>query len=193
MNHFDPALVRAAELSRAYLESLPTRPVWARKTYEDILERVTQPLQDEPIAPDKVVDELADWVEPGLSATPSGRFYGFVIGGVVPAALGADWLTSVWDQNVGLLSLTPAASAAETVASGWLLDLLGLPAMSAVGYATGGTVANYTCIAAARQAVLDRVGWDVNRHGLVGGPQIRVLVGADRHGSVDIGVRYLGL
>jgi glutamate/tyrosine decarboxylase-like PLP-dependent enzyme len=193
MNAFNPALVRATELARAYLDTLPTRPVWPRESYEEIVERVTQPLQDEPIAAEKVVDELADWVEPGLSATPSGRFYGFVIGGVVPAALGADWLTSVWDQNAGLLSLCPAASAAETVAGGWLLDLLGLPATAAVGYATGGTVANYICIAAARQAVLKRVGWDVNRQGLAGGPQIRVIVGADRHGSVDIGVRYLGL
>lgn len=193
MNAFDPVLVRATELARAYLDTLPTLPVWPRKSYEEMVERATQPLQDESIAAEKVVDELAHWVEPGLSATASGRFYGFVIGGVVPAALGADWLTSVWDQNTGLLSITPAASAAETVASGWLLDLMGLPATSAVGYATGGTVANYTCLAAARQAVLERVGWDVNRQGLAGGPQIRVLVGADRHGSVDIGVRYLGL
>ena len=193
MNDFDPALVRAAELSRAYLESLPTRPVWARASYEDILERVTQPLQDEPIAPDEVVDELADWVEPGLTATPSGRFYGFVIGGVVPAALAADWLTSTWDQNAGLNSVAPAAAAAETVAGGWLLDLLGLPALAAVGFVTGGTVANYACLASARHTVLDRAGWDVNRQGLFGAPPVRVLVGADRHGTIDSAVRYLGL
>src|SRR5262245_29518285 len=193
MNDFDPALARAAELARGYLESLPTRPVWARASYEDILERVTQPLQDEPIAPDEVVDELADWVEPGLTATPSGRFYGFVIGGVVPAALAADWLTSTWDQNAGLNSVAPAAAAAETVAGGWLLARLGWPALAAVGYVTGGTVANYACLASARHTVLDRAGWDVNRQGLFGAPPVRILVGADRHGTIDSAVRYLGL
>ena len=193
MNAFDPAIHRATELARAHLDSLPKRPVWPRESYEDILERGTQPLQDDPIAPEAVVDELADWVDPGLTATPGSRFYGFVIGGVVPAALAADWLTSTWDQNAGLLSVAPAAAAAETVASGWLLDLLGLPPMAAVGYVTGGTVANYAGLAAARQEVLERVGWDVNRQGLSGAPPIRVIVGADRHGTVDIAVRYLGL
>src|SRR5262245_27518692 len=99
MNTSDPALARAAELARAYLDSLPKRPVWPRESYEDILERGTQSLQDDPIEPDKVVDELADWVDPALTANPGPRFYRFVIGGVVPAALGADWLTSTWDQN----------------------------------------------------------------------------------------------
>jgi glutamate/tyrosine decarboxylase-like PLP-dependent enzyme len=193
MNPSDPALVRAVELARAYLDSLPTRPVWARESYAQAVDRVRRPLPDEPAAPESVVDELAEWVGPGLTANPSGRFYGFVIGGTVPAALAADWLTSAWDQNAGLLSVAPAAAAAETIAAEWLLDLLDLPAGSTVGYVTGGTMANYTCLAAARHAVLERAGWDVNRRGLIGAPPVRVVVGGDRHGSVDISVRYLGL
>jgi glutamate/tyrosine decarboxylase-like PLP-dependent enzyme len=193
MNAFDPALVRAAELARTHLDSLPDRPVWPREPYATLVDRARTPLQDEPIDAEKVVDELATWVEPGLTATPGSRFYGFVIGGAVPAALAADWLTSAWDQNAGLNSVAPAAAAAETVAAEWLLDLLGLPAESTVGYATGGTMANYSCLAAGLHAVLDRAGWDVNRQGLVGAPPVRVVVGADRHGSVDLSVRYLGL
>jgi glutamate/tyrosine decarboxylase-like PLP-dependent enzyme len=124
---------------------------------------------------------------------PSGRFFGFVIGGTHPAALAADWLTSAWDQNCGLRRVTPAYSAAEDIASAWLLDLLGLPPASAVGFVTGGTVANFTGLAAGRDAVLRRAGWDVTRNGLAGGPPVRVLVGAERHESVDLALRYLGL
>ncbi len=124
---------------------------------------------------------------------PSGRFFGFVIGGTHPAALAADWLVSAWDQNSGLRRLTPAHSAVEDLASTWLLDLLGLPSGSAVGFVTGATVSNFTALAAGRDAVLRRVGWDVATRGLVGGPRVRVLVGAERHDTVDLALRYLGL
>jgi glutamate/tyrosine decarboxylase-like PLP-dependent enzyme len=124
---------------------------------------------------------------------PSGRFFGFVIGGTHPAGLAADWLTSAWDQNSGLRRVTPAHSAVEDVASTWLLDLLGLPAGSAVGFVTGATMANFTCLAAARDEVLRRTGWDAATQGLCGGPRIRVLVGAERHDTVDLAARYLGL
>ena len=124
---------------------------------------------------------------------PSGRFYGMVIGGSHPAALAADWLVSAWDQNAGLARLTPAATATEQVASAWLLDLLGLPEGSAVGFVTGGTMANFTCLAAGRDAVLRRAGWDIGTRGLVGSPGVRVLVGEERHDTVDLALRYLGL
>ena len=117
-----------------------------------------------------VVDLLAAACEPGLTAMPSGRFFGFVIGGTHPAALAADWLVSAWDQNSGLRRLTPAHSAVEDVAAAWLLDLLGLPAGSAVGFVTGATMANFTGLAAGRDAVLRGAGWDVATRGLVGGP-----------------------
>jgi glutamate/tyrosine decarboxylase-like PLP-dependent enzyme len=140
-----------------------------------------------------VVATLARLAEPGLTATPSGRFFGFVIGGVHPAGLGADWLTSAWDQNAGLTALSPANAACETVAGGWILDLLGLPADASVGFVTGGMQANFTCLAAARHGVLARAGWDVERRGLHGAPPVRVVAGADRHDTIDLGLRYLGL
>ncbi len=130
-----------------------------------------------------MVDHLATALEPGLTAMPSGRFYGMVIGGTHPAALAADWLVSAWDQNAGLARLTPAATATEQVAGAWLLDLLGLPEGSAVGFVTGGTMANFTGLAAGRDEVLRRAGWDVATRGLTGSPRVRVLVGrgAARH------------
>jgi glutamate/tyrosine decarboxylase-like PLP-dependent enzyme len=124
---------------------------------------------------------------------PSGRFYGMVIGGSHPAALAADWLVSAWDQNAGLARVTPAATATEQVASAWLLDLLGLPAGSAVGFVTGGTMANFTGLAAGRDEVLRRAGWAVATNGLTGSPGVRVLVGGERHDTLDLALRYLGL
>ena len=123
-----------------------------------------------------VVDLLAAACEPGLTAMPSGRFFGFVIGGTHPAGLAADWLVSAWDQNSGLRRLTPAHTAVEDVAGSWVVDLLGLPVGSAVGFVTGGTMANFTGLAAGRDAVLRTAGWDVARQGLHGGPRVRVLV-----------------
>ena len=105
---------------------------------------------------------------------------------------GADWLTSTWDQNAGLPVSSPAAAGAERVATGWLLDLLGLPPTAAIGYVTGGMMANFTCLAAARHEVFRRAGWDVEAHGLRG-PAVRVVVGAERHETVDASLRYLGL
>jgi glutamate/tyrosine decarboxylase-like PLP-dependent enzyme len=151
------------------------------------------PLPDTPSDPAEVIADLARRAEPGLTATPSGRFFGFVIGGVHPAGLAADWLTSVWDQNAGLTALAPANAACETAAAGWLLDLLGLPATASVGFVTGGMQANFTCLAVARHDVLARAGWDVERRGLVGAPPVRVITGADRHGTIDLALRYLGL
>ena len=119
----------------------------------------------------EVIDLLARACEPGLTAMPSGRFYGFVIGGTHPAALAADWLVSAWDQNAGLRQPTPALVAVEDVAKGWLLDVLGLPADSGVGFVTGATMSNFACLAAARDAVLHKAGWQVATDGLSGAPR----------------------
>jgi glutamate/tyrosine decarboxylase-like PLP-dependent enzyme len=143
--------------------------------------------------PADVVQDLACRADPGIAGTSGGRFFGFVIGGELPAALGADWLTSVWDQNAGLNSVAPAAAAAENVAGRWIVDALGLPLGTAVGLVTGGMMANYTCLSAARQAVLVRHGWDVNQQGLFEAPRVRVAVGRDRHDTIDRAARFLGL
>jgi glutamate/tyrosine decarboxylase-like PLP-dependent enzyme len=140
-----------------------------------------------------VVDRLAAAVEPGLMAIGSGRFYGWVMGGTLPAALAADWLVSAWDQNAGMRDATPGVVAVEEVAATWLLELLDLPAGAQVGFTTGATTANFTGLAAARHRVLARAGWDVEADGVAGAPRVRVLAGAERHGSVDLALRYLGL
>ena len=126
------------------------------------------------------------------SHIPSGRFFGFVIGGSHPAAIAADWLTTVWDQNAGLRALTPASAALEEVAGAWILEALSLPPESAVGYVTGGTTANFTCLATGRDTVLRTAGYDVS-HGLAALPPVQVVAGAERHASIDLAARYLGL
>ncbi|WP_409349986.1 pyridoxal phosphate-dependent decarboxylase family protein [Rathayibacter soli] len=150
-------------------------------------------LPDEPTDAATVVDELATLAEPGLMAMQSGRFYGWVTGGTLPAALGADWLVTAWDQNAALRFATPAVVAAEEAAAGWLLDLLGLPSGCDVGFTTGATMSNFVGLAAARQEVLARAGWNVAADGLTGAPRLRVFVGADRHTSIDLALNYLGL
>jgi glutamate/tyrosine decarboxylase-like PLP-dependent enzyme len=193
MDEHRDALAVAHAHALAWLESLDGRPVPASASVEDVVRLLGAELPDGPSEPAAVVDRLAGACEAGLTAMPSGRFFGFVIGGTHPAALAADWLTSAWDQNSGLRTITPAHSAVEDVTEAWLVDLLGLPAESAVGFVTGGTMANFTGLAAGRDAVLRRAGWDVVERGLAGSPGVRVLVGAERHDTVDLALRYLGL
>ena len=190
---------RVAALQRAYqhavrwLASLSERPIPARASVEETVRALGADLPGGPSPPADVVDLLATACEQGLTAFPSGRFYGFVVGGTEPAALATDWLVSAWDQNSVMRTVSPAHTAAEDIAGAWLLDLLRLPGESAVGFTTGATMANFTCLAAARDAVLDGVGWNVARDGLVGGPLLRVVAGEDRHMAVDLALRYLGL
>jgi glutamate/tyrosine decarboxylase-like PLP-dependent enzyme len=190
---FDPALDRAHAHATGWLTSLPTRPVRPGRTADELLADFAFPLQEHPITAAAVVDELARLAEPGLMAMPSGRFFGWVIGGTLPASLGADWLVSAWDQNAAMRYATPATAAAEEAAGGWLLDLLGLPAGCDVGFTTGATASNFVGLAAARQWVLAQAGWDVAGNGLTGAPRLTVFVGAERHASVDLALRYLGL
>jgi glutamate/tyrosine decarboxylase-like PLP-dependent enzyme len=164
----------------------------ARAGADAVADALGRDLPDEPTAAADVVDLLAEAVEPGLVAMPSGRFFGFVIGGSHPAALAADWLVGAWDQNAVLRQVTPGVAAVEEVAGTWLLDLLGLPPGSGVGFATGATTANFTGIASGRDALLRAAGWDVAR-GLAGGPAVRVLAGRERHDSIDLALRYAGL
>jgi len=190
---YDAALERASTRAREWLAALPDRPIPPRQDADGVLASLGGPLPDGPIDPADVIDLLADGVEPGLMAMGSGRFFGWVIGGTLPAALGADWLTSAWDQNNGMRFATPGTVAAEEAAATWVLDLLGLPDTADVGFVTGGTMANFTGLAAARQQVLENVGWDLDRLGLSGAPRVRVLVGAERHITIDLALRYLGL
>jgi glutamate/tyrosine decarboxylase-like PLP-dependent enzyme len=186
-------LRRTAELAADYIDSLGERPVFPDVTPEQLRKALGGPLPDGPIPAEQVIDELAAGAEPGLVAMGSGRYFGFVIGGALPAALGADWLTSAWDQNAGLYVGGPSASVVEQITRDWLLELLGLPGESSIGFVTGTQVAHVTGLAAARWHVLDAVGWDVGREGLTGAPRIRVLVGEQGHVTIDRALRLLGL
>jgi glutamate/tyrosine decarboxylase-like PLP-dependent enzyme len=187
------ALDSAARHAARWLDSLATRPVPAQASVAEVSKELGTELPAGPTPANEVIDLLARACDPGLTAMPSGRFYGMVIGGTHPAALAADWLVSAWDQNAAMRLVTPAHSAVEDITSGWLLDVLGLPEGSGVGFVTGATMSNFTCLAAARDAVLSRAGWNVAADGLSGSPRIRVLVGAERHDTVDLALRYLGL
>jgi glutamate/tyrosine decarboxylase-like PLP-dependent enzyme len=192
-NPYAAALEVAHRQALHWVGSLDTRPVPPQATTAEIVEALGAELPQQPSPPEDVVTLLAEAGEQGLTAMPSGRFFGFVIGGTHPAAMAADWLVSAWDQNSALRDVTPAHTAVEDITTTWLLDLLGLPPESAVGFVTGGTMANFTGLATGRDAVLRSVGWDVVQHGLAGGPRVRVLVGAERHDTVDLALRYLGL
>jgi glutamate/tyrosine decarboxylase-like PLP-dependent enzyme len=192
-NDYEKALALAAGHARAWLDSVNDRPVGPRATTDEMVAVFGGELGAEGCDPADVVELLATGADPGLMAMPSGRFFGWVIGGTLPAALAADWLVSAWDQNAGMRYSTPAAAALEEVAAGWSLRLLGLPADADVGFVTGATMANFTGLAAARFSALSAVGWDVHENGLTGAPLVHVLVGAERHDTIDVALRYLGL
>ncbi|MGH3471774.1 MAG: pyridoxal phosphate-dependent decarboxylase family protein [Nocardioidaceae bacterium] len=193
LNDFDKALERAVFHTRTWLGSMQERPVPPRASVDDLVTAFREPLPEQPTAASDVVDLLVARAEPGLMAMPSGRFFGWVIGGTLPAALAADWLVSAWDQNAGMRFAAPAAAALEETAAAWLLELLGLPKGADVGFVTGATMANFSCLAAARHSVLRAAGWDVHADGLTGVPRVHVLVGAERHDTIDLALRYLGL
>ncbi len=186
-------LGRTAQIAAAWLESLDRRPAGESATVAELRSRLGGPLPAGPADPLAVVEDLARAAEPGLVAIPSGRYFGFVIGGGLPAAVAADWLTTVWDQCAGPYVCGPAACVAEEVAGAWLGQLLGLPERASFAFVPGCQTAHLTCLAAARHHVLRRAGWDVEERGLTGSPPIRVLVGAQRHASVDRALRFLGI
>jgi len=192
MNDFTP-LARAAELARSFLDTLPARPVRESGSLADLRRALALPLADAGVPPVQVIDELARAADPGIVAMAGPRYFGFVIGGSLPVATAADWLTAAWDQNAGLYVDSPAAAIVEDVAAGWLLDLFGLPQTASVGFVTGGQMANFTCLAAARHAVLDRAGWDVEERGLQGAPTVNVVVGEEAHATIFASLRFLGL
>jgi glutamate/tyrosine decarboxylase-like PLP-dependent enzyme len=186
-------LERAAALGIEYVESVGERPVRPVATLEELRRSFDVPLPDGPSDPVEVIEQLARDADPGLTATGGGRYFGFVVGGAVPAALAADWLAAAWDQNAGLALLAPSASMAEEVAGKWLKDLLGIPETASFALVTGCQMAHATALVAARHHVLAAAGHDVERDGLAGGPAIRVVASAKRHGTVDRALRFIGL
>jgi glutamate/tyrosine decarboxylase-like PLP-dependent enzyme len=186
-------LRRTAELAGDFIDTLEERSVWPTASADELRESLGGPMPDGPSDPIAVVEQLAEAAGAGVVAIPSGRYFGFVIGGAVPAALAADWLASTWDQNAGLYACGPSAAIVEEVVGGWLKELLGIPSGASFALVTGCQMAQATCLAAARNAVLVRVGWSVEQAGLAGAPPIRVLAGAKRHVTIDRALRLLGL
>lgn len=185
-------LEETAGLAATYLETIADRPAGWSASVETLRQSLGGPLPETPSDSREVIASLAQAVEPGLVASPGGRYFGFVIGGAAPAALAADWLTSAWDQNAGLYVCGPSAAVVEEVAGAWAAELLGLPEGVSFGFVTGCQMAHVTALAAARHSVFGRVGWDVNERGLIGAPAARVLVGAERHATIDRALRFLG-
>jgi glutamate/tyrosine decarboxylase-like PLP-dependent enzyme len=186
-------LRETADLAADFLESLPDRPVFPRVEVDELRARLGGPVPEGPTDAREVVRELAAAGDAGAVAIAGGRYFGFVIGGAVPAALAADWLTSTWDQNAGLYVAGPAASVVEEVAGEWLAELLGLPRGVSFAFVTGTQMAHATALAAARNHVLAQAGWDVERDGLTGAPPIRVLAGEKAHSTLPRALRLIGL
>ncbi len=183
----------AYEASADFRGALAERPVGALASLEELRAALSLPLGEAGLDSVQVIQELIQGVEPGLVAEPGPRYFGFVIGGSSEASLAADWLTSAWDQNAGLYAAAPALAVVEETCARWLLELLGLPAASGVGFVTGCQMANFTCLAAARGEMLRRAGWDVEQEGLQGAPRVHVVVGDEVHVTIPRALRFLGL
>lgn len=181
-----------ADHAADFLESLPDRPIGGTGTPAEVLRALDRPLPETGIPAERVIRELVNDVGPGLVATGSPRFFGFVMSGATPASLMTDWLTSTWDQNAQVYATSPAAAAVEVVTARWLLEILGLPAESSVGFVTGCQMANFTALATARNTVLERAGWDFDQHGLVGAPPVTIFLSECAHGTVRSALRLAG-
>ncbi len=188
------ALLReTAETAIDYLSGLPDRRVTPTATTAELRARFGGDLPAGPEEPRSVLRAIARDADAGVIASAGPRFFGFVIGGSLPAALAVDWLVSTWDQDAGLSVIGPAAAVAEETAARWLLDLFGLPDTCSVGFVTGCQMAHVTCLAAARRGVLLHHGWDVDARGLQGAPTVNVVVGGEVHITVPIALQILGL
>lgn len=190
---FRPALEHALDHALAHLDNLSRHSVAAKATLESLRARLSKPLGEDGVAADRVIDELVADTAGGIVGSAGGRFFGWVIGGALPAALGADWLTSAWDQNAASYACAPAEAVVEEVCGAWLKDLLRLPHEASFALTSGCQMAHLTALAAARHALLERRGWQVESDGLFGAPKIRVLSSDQFHGSVTQALRLLGM
>ncbi len=182
-----------ADRCAAYIDAAPTRRVSPDESAIARLDDLKIPLPDSPLALTDIVDRLDGVGSPATVTTTGGRYYGFVNGGALPATTAASWLVAAWNQNVALRVMSPAGAAFEDAALRWAADALNLPAGCAGAAVTGATLANMTGLAAARHALLDRAGWDVERNGLFGAPPLTVVVGDEVHVSLLKALSLLGL
>jgi glutamate/tyrosine decarboxylase-like PLP-dependent enzyme len=190
---FEEPLEAASRVALSYLAHLDSAPVAPTAGLDELRRRFAKPLIDAGTPAEQVITELAADVEGGIMSSAGGRFFGWVMGGALPAALAADWLTSAWDQNAASYASGPAAAVVEEVAGAWLKQIFSLPPSAGFALVTGCQMAHATCLLAARHAVLEKRGWDVEQRGLYGAPAIRLLSSSERHGTFERAVRYLGL
>jgi glutamate/tyrosine decarboxylase-like PLP-dependent enzyme len=180
-------------IAKEYLGKIDTRDVFPSDKAIDDLKKLNIALQDESTHPEKVLNELDEIGSPATVASTGKRYFGFVVGGSLPAALAANLLAGVWDQNAGMEAASPISSFIEEVCQKWLVDILNLPIETGVGFVTGATMANFTALAAARHALLEKMGWNVEEDGLFGAPLINVIVGEEVHVSILKALSMLGL
>jgi glutamate/tyrosine decarboxylase-like PLP-dependent enzyme len=186
-------LDRAAAHAATFLESLSSRPIAATATVADLQGRLGKPLPEAGMTDEAVIDELVRDAEGGLMGSGSGRFFGWVIGGTLPVALAADWLTSAWDQNAASNLTAPAEAVVEQVCGEWAKEMFGLPRSASFAFVTGCQMAHTTALAAARHKLLRDRGWDVEAKGLAGAPPLRILTTGNRHESILRSARLLGV
>lgn len=189
---FHQPLHLALDAALEHLDSLGNTSVAATASASELRAQMQKPLNDAPLPAEQVVTELVHDTRGGLHGNAGGRFFGWVIGGAVPASLAADWLTSTWDQNAGMYEVAPAAAIAEEVAGEWLKDLLDLPREASFAFVTGCQMAHVTCLAAARNGLYTKHGMDIETRGLAGVPPIRILATAHMHSSALRAIRLLG-
>jgi glutamate/tyrosine decarboxylase-like PLP-dependent enzyme len=181
------------EKAGRYIETIENRNVFPSKDALNKLSLFDELLPEHPTDPVNTIEFLDKIGSDATVASTGGRYFGFVIGGVVPAALGASWLASTWDQNVGLWTTSPIASKIEEVALKWLKELLKLPMSSEGALVTGTTMANYVALSAARNKLLKQNGWDLDEKGLYGAPRIKILVGEEAHTTIFKAIKMLGM
>lgn len=189
----NPLLSRTAELASQFIDTLGDRPVGVPVDLTELIDAIGADLPHESEPPQAVIEHLYNTVSRGIVASAGGRYFGFVIGSSLPAAVAADWLVSAWDQNCGFYVLSPAGVAVESIVSRWIKDICNLPAEAAVGFVSGCQMANFMGLAAARQALLSRLGWDAALQGLTGAPPVRIITSAQSPGTIYRALGMLGL
>src|SRR5450755_3669623 len=181
-----------SELAENYISGISDNPVYPTGDSLKLLQKMNEPLQEDPVSPEEVLQILDEKGSPGTVKSTGGRYCGFVNGGSLPAAMMAKLLANVWDQNAGLYIMSPVAALLEEISSAWLIDILGLPKQTAVGFVSGATMANFTALAAARHSLLKKAGWNVEANGLFHAPEITVITGEEVHVSILKALTLIG-
>ncbi len=189
---YNASLHRAHQLANDFLDTLETGVAGVTKSYDDLIAEWEQVLPLDGTNPEEVIADIARAAAPGLMRNQSGRFFSWVIGGTHPSALGADWLTSAWNQNSGMFTVAPAASIAEEIAGKWLKQVLHLPHDASFAFVTGCQMAHFTCLSAARNHIFHEAGWDIETKGFYGAPAIKVICSDQKHVTVNRALRMLG-